>query len=590
MSTRLSCAHFAGAWYHVLMRSWPYAGMSDANPHAPTTVNGITYTYNNNNNLTSAGSQKYSWDYRNRLITAGNGSATSTYGYDYLNQRVRKVFQNATTTYPNKYMSKSISGSLSTTTDYIYMGDTIIAEVAVGSSTTSGGVVTLPITLDATTTNITIGLVGTTTKTWTHTVSGPNPIIVLSADIFQDVGGIGTIASATWGGDSFTHASSTETGTKWAEMWYLVASTTGSRTISVTVNGNTRALKFNAASFKNVARTSPLDVIASSNGSSGNPSVSLTTLTSGDVVIATLDRHTTADATTSATALYKDEVQSTLGAASYQLATTTGLYTDTYTGTTTQNWAMIMAAFKAATTTSVVPVATTTRYFLPDQLNNTNVVTDASGTVLQVLDFYPYGSTRVSQQTSGFNEQKQFIGQYEDPETNLSYLQARYYDGSKGEFLSEDPVFLGDPRQQVLTDPQSLNSYSYASDNPIAKSDPTGKCIYDGCAVEAVAALGFAGGIATQAFHDYSTGDFSRRSVGQNISTYALAGTAGAAVSAGIAIAGDRGCNREWVERWRAHHAAGSAGTQGSRGATRWSSLWFLFLMEDFFQCGGCHF
>src|SRR5216683_1244288 len=54
-------------------------------------------------------------------------------------------------------------------------------------------------------------------------------------------------------------------------------------------------------------------------------------------------------------------------------------------------------------------------------------------------------------------------------------LQARYYDGSKGEFLSEDPVFLGDPRQQVLTDPQSLNSYSYGNNNPITKSDPSGR-------------------------------------------------------------------------------------------------------------------
>src|SRR5262249_5499888 len=45
----------------------------------------------------------------------------------------------------------------------------------------------------------------------------------------------------------------------------------------------------------------------------------------------------------------------------------------------------------------------------------------------------------------------------------------------KGEFLSEDPVFLGDPKQQVLTDPQSLNSYSYANDNPITKSDPNGR-------------------------------------------------------------------------------------------------------------------
>src|SRR5215831_14042050 len=101
-----------------------------------------------------------------------------------------------------------------------------------------------------------------------------------------------------------------------------------------------------------------------------------------------------------------------------------------------------------------------TRYFLPDHLNSTNVLTDASGPLIQALDYYPYGSTRISQTTSGFNEQKQYVGRYQDPETNLNYLQARYYDSSKGEFLSEDPVFLGNPNEQVLTDPQSLNSYS----------------------------------------------------------------------------------------------------------------------------------
>ena len=52
-------------------------------------------------------------------------------------------------------------------------------------------------------------------------------------------------------------------------------------------------------------------------------------------------------------------------------------------------------------------------------------------------------------------------------------LQARYYDGSKGVFLSEDPVFWS--AQQNLTDPQSLNSYSYANDNPINRSDPDGR-------------------------------------------------------------------------------------------------------------------
>ena len=50
-------------------------------------------------------------------------------------------------------------------------------------------------------------------------------------------------------------------------------------------------------------------------------------------------------------------------------------------------------------------------------------------------------------------------------------LQARYYDSSKGAFLSEDPTFWGN---QNLIDPQSLNSYNYANDNPISRSDPNG--------------------------------------------------------------------------------------------------------------------
>src|SRR5882672_8927611 len=123
---------------------------------------------------------------------------------------------------------------------------------------------------------------------------------------------------------------------------------------------------------------------------------------------------------------------------------------------------MAAIALRPATSTSAGggSTATTTRYFLPDHLGSTNVVTDASGTVIQVLDYYPYGSTRISQSSTNFNENKQFLGRYQDPETNLNYLQARYYDSSKGEFLSEDPTFWGN---QNIGDPQSLNSYGYAN-------------------------------------------------------------------------------------------------------------------------------
>jgi hypothetical protein len=72
----------------------------------------------------------------------------------------------------------------------------------------------------------------------------------------------------------------------------------------------------------------------------------------------------------------------------------------------------------------------------------------------------------------------------------------------------------------------------------ITKKDSSGRCIYDGCALEAAATLGFIGGIGAQAFHDYSNGDFSRRSIGQNIATYSLAGTGGAVIAAETVVAG----------------------------------------------------
>jgi RHS repeat-associated protein len=53
-------------------------------------------------------------------------------------------------------------------------------------------------------------------------------------------------------------------------------------------------------------------------------------------------------------------------------------------------------------------------------------------------------------------------------------LNARYYNPTQGQFTTEDPEFLGNPSQQKLTDPQSLNSYSYSDDNPIVLLDTKG--------------------------------------------------------------------------------------------------------------------
>lgn len=112
-----------------------------------------------------------------------------------------------------------------------------------------------------------------------------------------------------------------------------------------------------------------------------------------------------------------------------------------------------------------------TQYIHPDHLGSTNVITNASGTVVTAKDYYPYGSVRVNSGSASLA--RGYIGQFAD-QSNLSYLNARYYDSSRGQFLSQDPIFWGNPKNQNLQNPQSLNSYSYANDNPITNEDPSG--------------------------------------------------------------------------------------------------------------------
>jgi RHS repeat-associated protein len=122
-----------------------------------------------------------------------------------------------------------------------------------------------------------------------------------------------------------------------------------------------------------------------------------------------------------------------------------------------------------------------TRYVHPDHLGSTNVVTDASGTITQLFDYYPYGATRVSSTTYPTNEKRQYINQFMDAQTGLDYLNARYYDAARGQFLSQDQVFweVGLSRDGVtaLVNPQAMNSYAYAGGNPIIYKDSNGRFI-----------------------------------------------------------------------------------------------------------------
>ena len=306
--------------------------------------------------------------------------------------------------------------------------------------------------------------------------------------------------------------------------------------MSVTVTGATDALKLMSASFNGVHQSSPLDAVNTAGGSSGNPSASVTTATANDVVVATLHRHSTTDATTSQTSLYKDRVTSVLGAASYQLATSAGSYTDTYTGSASQNWAMVIAGFKPVTTSGAT---TTLRFVHPDHLGGTNVVTDEEGLMEQAIDYYPYGSKRIEAGTDV--SQREFIGEMFDETPDLSYLNARYYKNARGQFLSQDPVFVNfglDRRMKaLLADPQLQNAYAYSRNNPLIIKDNGGEF--------ANVIIGAGGAVAGQYLYDVynnvQTGGLSAGAFYSNLSspeTYAVRAVQGAIIGVTEGAAG----------------------------------------------------
>src|SRR3989344_747978 len=165
--------------------------------------------------------------------------------------------------------------------------------------------------------------------------------------------------------------------------------------------------------------------------------------------------------------------------------TVLGVSTTTYAG---KNFDKVATSTQATTTSYIFSgdilvatvvgngTATTTHYVHPAHLGSTNVVTSASGTVVQTLEYYPYGSIRINVSSDSSSASRQFIAQYADLISALNYLNARYYNAASGQFISQDPMFvtLSADAYELLKDPQQLNSYSYARNNPISMSDPTG--------------------------------------------------------------------------------------------------------------------
>ena len=73
--------------------------------------------------------------------------------------------------------------------------------------------------------------------------------------------------------------------------------------------------------------------------------------------------------------------------------------------------------------------------------------------------------------------ESRYTGKERDAESGLDYFGARYYSSNMGRFSSPDPsgLMYANPYN-----PQSLNLYAYAYNNPLINIDPTGlECVWD---------------------------------------------------------------------------------------------------------------
>src|SRR5205807_5981395 len=114
-------------------------------------------------------------------------------------------------------------------------------------------------------------------------------------------------------------------------------------------------------------------------------------------------------------------------------------------------------------------------YYFSDHLKTASVITDAVGNLKSESDYYPWGGEL--QFLNGDSNHYKFTGKERDAETGLDYFGARHYSNGLGRFITPDwsstPVAVP---YADLTDPQSLNQYSYVRNIPTSKVDPDGHC------------------------------------------------------------------------------------------------------------------
>jgi RHS repeat-associated protein len=102
-----------------------------------------------------------------------------------------------------------------------------------------------------------------------------------------------------------------------------------------------------------------------------------------------------------------------------------------------------------------------------DRAGSASALLTVDGTVVETYEYQAFGKP-LRPVTASARNRFLFTGREYDAETGLYYFRARYYDPDLGRFLQEDPKWS-------ITDPQTLQQYTYAFNNPLRYRDSSGE-------------------------------------------------------------------------------------------------------------------
>ena len=108
-----------------------------------------------------------------------------------------------------------------------------------------------------------------------------------------------------------------------------------------------------------------------------------------------------------------------------------------------------------------------------DGVGSVRLMTDDDADIRLQQSYDAFGLDLVNptfstEQPFGFAGEQTDGTEFQMPDSGYSYMRARYYDPVIGRFVSRDPL------RGTMSDPLTLNPYTYVENNPINKVDPSG--------------------------------------------------------------------------------------------------------------------